>query len=285
MSNELTVIDEKETALQRVPISIEEILLKAIEEKTPIEVMERLLAMKEKIEADRAKKAYFEAYAAFQTECPVLKKTKTVMNKDRSTIRYRYAPFEDVVKQVVPILSSHGFTYRFVRDIDLKEKIMYVTCIGTHELGHSEQSTFPVPIMGSDFMNVIQEYGTADTYGKRYAFNDLWGLAADEDTDVADIARGSEEHGKAQRRTSSRPAKKDSPTAQKTATNGDSEVSNDSWFAFLRCMGDEKKRIGEDAYYRVLFGEFAYEHANLVPRDHDKMTEVYRAMKEVEDEV
>jgi hypothetical protein len=51
--------------------------------------MEKLFALREKVKAEQAREAYVESLAVFQSNCPVITKTKKVLNKDGQSVRYR----------------------------------------------------------------------------------------------------------------------------------------------------------------------------------------------------
>jgi ERF superfamily len=54
-----------------------------------------------------------------------------------------------------------------------------------HINGHSETARFEVPIDKEAYMNSQQQYGSASTFSKRYAFCNAFGiLTGDEDTDA-----------------------------------------------------------------------------------------------------
>ena len=62
---------------------------------------------------------------------------------------------------------------------------MITYCKVKHKDGHMEVSTFEIAIDTSAKMNVSQKDGAANTYGKRYAFCNAFGiLSGDEDTDA-----------------------------------------------------------------------------------------------------
>ncbi len=75
-------------------------IMQAIQQGTPVEVMERLFALREKVKAEAAKEAFVGAMSAFQAECPVITKDRAVMNKDGRSVRYKYAPLDSIVDQV-----------------------------------------------------------------------------------------------------------------------------------------------------------------------------------------
>jgi ERF superfamily len=155
---------------------------RAIDKGVPVETMERLLAMYEKIKAAQAKAAFDRALAAFQAECPTIQKTKKVMNKDGRSVRYQYAPLEVIIQQVKTLLQKHGFSYTV--DADVQPGLVRATCTATHALGHSKPSSFSVPIDKDAYMNPAQQCASALTFAKRYAFCDAFGImTGDEDDD------------------------------------------------------------------------------------------------------
>lgn len=167
------------------------LIAKAIKEKIPVETMERLLALQERWEKNVAKKEFDRAMAKFQSECPVIEKTKPVYEKDGRTVRYKYAVLDSIVEQVKKPLSDNGLSYNFDEEKD--EKFTTIICIVTHYLGHSQRTTFKIPIGTEAYMSDVQKYGARMTFGKRYAFCNAFGImTGDEDTDGVDTAKKQE---------------------------------------------------------------------------------------------
>ncbi|HSW61745.1 MAG TPA: ERF family protein [Dissulfurispiraceae bacterium] len=175
-------MSDKEVAVRtNVSIDPQALIASAIDKGTPIEVMEKLLNMRDRIRAEQAEMAFREAMKNFQDECPVIKKKKKVLNKNSTTERYRYAPLEDILKQVRPLLSKHGFSYTFTTQQDGTS--VTVTCRAHHEAGHTEESSFSVPAE-FEHMTKQQESGSALTYAKRYSFCNAFGImTGDDDND------------------------------------------------------------------------------------------------------
>lgn len=156
-------------------------ILAAIKSKVPVETMERILAMRTQLRAEAAKEAFDHAMAKFQQECPTIKKTKEVKDK-QGRKRYSYAPIDSIVDQVKDTLGRNGLSYRI--DIENDDKIMTVLCTVKHTLGHFEVTRFPVPIGSEEYMTDAQKYGARSTFAKRYAFMNALGImTGDEDTD------------------------------------------------------------------------------------------------------
>src|SRR5258708_15654040 len=183
--NTEVAIQEKPRAVQETA-SVEQFILKAIEMNAPVETMERMFSLREKIKAEQAREAFTAAMSAFQSECPVIVKDKSVMNKDGKSVRYSYAPLDSIVSQIRDILGKHGLSYS-VETLN-EEKFITAICKITHVLGHSETSSFKVPIDTEGYMSAPQKYASALTFAKRYAFcNALGILTGDEDTDTVEL--------------------------------------------------------------------------------------------------
>lgn len=164
-------------------INIGALLSLAVEKGVPVDTMERMLAMRAQMKAEAARESFFRALATFQSVCPVVAKTKDVMNKSGGSVRYSYAPLDSIIVQVRELLQSHGFAFRF--ESSTKDTTVTATCIVTHCDGHSESSCFDARIDPESFMNVQQRYGSALTFAKRYAFLNAFGiLTGDEDDDA-----------------------------------------------------------------------------------------------------
>lgn len=189
-----------ETRLAVVPpMSVENLIAKAIEANISVESLEKLLGMRERLKAEQAKEAFFEALSAFQAACPVIEKKKTVRGEKYS---YNYAPLEDIVRTVSPLLREFGLSYRFDTAFEAQPPALVVVCTAYHTQGHSENSTFRTPVDSGARMNVMQQSAAAQTYAKRYAFcNALGILTGDEDTDgrLVPAAGGPQEPSVAQK--------------------------------------------------------------------------------------
>jgi len=140
--------------------------------------------MQERILSRDARMAFVEAMAAFQAECPTIKKSKVarvVSKRTGSSYSYAYAPIEEIVRTVRPILAKHGLSYSFDGAVDGKSYTAIAKLQHVH--GHSETATFTVPIEESGQKSGPQEVGSARSYARRYALCDVLGLATAEDDD------------------------------------------------------------------------------------------------------
>ncbi len=168
---------------QQSDLSIEAVIQNAIASKTPVDVMERLLAMRTQLKKEHAKEAYDRSMAGFQAACPTIAKTKEV-RANNGTIAYKYAPIESLVAQVKDLLEAEGFSYSFT--MELREGGVKVVCKVTHSAGHSEESPMDVPFgTKTAVMSQSQVAAAATTFAKRYAFCNAFGImTGDDDTDA-----------------------------------------------------------------------------------------------------
>jgi ERF superfamily len=180
---------EKKQEMALVPAKggAEALIAKAIDKNVPVETMERLLAMRRELKAEWAKEEFDRAMSAFQADCPIIEKTKGVKTKS-GIVAYKYAPIESIVDQVKEYLQKHGFSY--ATNMELLENgtmKVKVSIRVTHAGGHSETTEMTVPLGNkTDIMSQTQVVAAAQTFAKRYAFCNAFGiLTGDEDTDAS----------------------------------------------------------------------------------------------------
>jgi hypothetical protein len=167
------------------------LIAKAIDANVSIDTMERLIALRERLNAEQARAAFFTSLSAFQRDCPVIPKTKTAtIASQRGSSKYSYAPLDVIVKHTGPILAAHGLSVTFNTGI-VDGTLLVSTCTVHHVAGHAESSDFRVPIDAEARMNDAQKVASASTYAKRYAYcNALGILTGDEDDDAGALGGG-----------------------------------------------------------------------------------------------
>lgn len=178
-ARELPAIQERENT------SVEAFITQAITQGVPVETMEKLLAMRRELKSEQATQAFIAAMASFQAKCPIITKDKIVYEKNSDKIRYKFAPLDSIINQVREFIGKNGLSYTI--DVKNEDGRLTAMCKITHILGHSEISSFEVPIDRDSYMSAPQKYAAASTFAKRYALcNALGILTGDEDTDAAD---------------------------------------------------------------------------------------------------
>jgi len=173
-------------------INLQKLMEQAIERQVSIDYMKELVALFEQIQAKVAEKDFNDCLAAAQAEFPIIEKkaeardhTKCDLCKNTGLVRgqpcpggkllYVYAPHEDIVEKIGPILARHGFSATtkakgFVH-AELKVPFMAGTCILRHRGGHVVETTIEIPIgEGTHLMSPMQKYMAARSFAIRYAY-------------------------------------------------------------------------------------------------------------------
>lgn len=165
-------------------IHVERLLDKAVDAKSAVEVIQALNVMRREVMAEQAKAAYDAAFAAFQAECPPIVKQKGVTDNSGNTA-YKYAPLEDVIAQIKPILQRHGFSYTLDTDVTSADGWVIAKCRINHAAGHSTESVAKFPLGGGTrMMSTTQIYASALTFASRRVLCNAFGLVmAGEDSD------------------------------------------------------------------------------------------------------
>lgn len=180
------IVEHKEKGVAVVNPTVEMLISQAMDKGLAVETLEKLLAMKERIDKERAREAFVEAMSSFQSVCPIIEKTKIVMNKDGRSVRYKFASLDTIAQQIQKPLGDNGLAYKWT--VENKPGLITATCIVYHKLGHSEQSSFEVPIDSEGYMTAPQKVASALTFAKRYSLTNALGVSTgEEDTDATDV--------------------------------------------------------------------------------------------------
>lgn len=159
---------------------------RAIQNGSSVEILERLFSLQERYEKNQARKAFDNAMAAAKAEIPVILKNKQVgfdsKKAGASRTDYMHEDLAQIARQINPILSKHGLSYRFRTSSNVNEPV-FVTCIVSHEAGHSEENTLSAGRDESGNKSPIQGVGSTVSFLQRYTLKASLGLAAAADDD------------------------------------------------------------------------------------------------------
>ena len=148
-----------------------------------LDKLERMLAMKERMEAQSASIAFARALSDARAEIPPITKDATVdYGKGEKRTTYRHETLAGIARVIDPILSKHGLSYRY-RTIQGNGGVC-VTCVIQHSGGHSEETSLSGAPDGSGSKNGFQAVGSAVTYLQRYTLKAALGLSAEVDDDA-----------------------------------------------------------------------------------------------------
>lgn len=148
-----------------------------------MEDLKQMLTLQKEYEKNEAKKAFHLALAGFKSEDILIVKDKTVSfeTSGGGVTSYCHASLGNIVKIAVPFMSNHGLSHRW--EVEQKEARVFVTCILTHRLGHSEKVTMEASPDSSGKKNAIQQVSSTVTYLERYTFLAITGLAVEDMND------------------------------------------------------------------------------------------------------
>ena len=170
---QLTKVEHQPNPYDNQAITPMELLQIAVNKDADIGKLEALMNLQLKWEANEARKAFVKAMTEFKSNPPEILKNKRVAYNQ---VAYDHATLDHVCKQITNGLSEHGISHRW--RIEQNDALIRVTCILTHEAGHSEETTLSAGADMSGSKNAIQGIGSAVTYLERYTLLAATGLAA-----------------------------------------------------------------------------------------------------------
>ncbi|WP_226780306.1 ERF family protein [Oceaniglobus trochenteri] len=157
-----------------------------------LDKLERMLAMKERMDAHSAMVAFSQALAEARSEIPpIIKDAEVDFTTQKGRTHYKHETLSGIAKVIDPILSKHGLSYRYRTS---QQGGVMVTCIISHRLGHSEETTLAGAPDQSGNKNNFQAVGSAVTYLQRYTLKAALGLSAEVDDDAQGAAPQVQDH-------------------------------------------------------------------------------------------
>lgn len=168
------LVEMEPTNLPAPAITPMQMLQIAVEKGADLDQMQKLMDLNDRWEANQARKAFVSALTAFKADPPRITKNKHV--KFGGT-EYDHATLDQVCDVVGAALAVQGLSHTW--EIDQHENAaVEVTCILTHEQGHSERVKMRGMPDDSGSKNSIQQIGSTTTYLQRYTLLAATGLAA-----------------------------------------------------------------------------------------------------------
>ena len=170
--------------VQHTPMSI---LSAAVASGMAPEALGKLVDLAERMDAANARKAFADAMARFGSICPpVQRKTENrqfKVTRDGREVSRMYASLDDIAATIRKPLAECGLSYRWSNAVVDGGKLT-ITCVVSHELGHSESSSITLPTESRAGCSEAQKIGSVNTYAQRYSLVNALGLTScDEDTD------------------------------------------------------------------------------------------------------
>ena len=151
----------------------------AIESKADPDQLLKFMELQERWEANEARKAFVRDMNEFKKTPPVIfKDTKVEYGKTK----YNHASLDNLNPVIISALAENNFSHRWDYD-QLEGGSVKVTCVITHEMGHSERTALQSGPDNSGGKNNIQAIGSTVKYLERYTLLGATGLAAKEKDD------------------------------------------------------------------------------------------------------
>lgn len=166
------------------PVNMLEIISKAASDpNVDIDKMDRLLQMKERFDAEEARKQYAAAMVTAQAKMPSI-----VANKLNEQTRSKFAKLEKIIEAIRPVYTDAGFSLSFGEEVCPREGWFRTICHVNHAGGHSEVFYYDLPLdiegaKGNRNKTDIHGKASMTTYAQRYLTKMIFNLAVGEDVD------------------------------------------------------------------------------------------------------
>lgn len=186
---------KQELAARDTPVPADIAFIEMVERaaanpQVDVEKLERLLAMKQRIEDRAAERAFNAAMSNAQAEMkPVL---RDAINPDNKS---RYARLETLIDAINPIITKNGFFMSFGTEDSPVEKHYRVTCLLGHTEGHSREYHADIPadltgLKGNPNKTQTHAFGSTMSYGRRYLTLLIFNVALVSEDDDGNRAGG-----------------------------------------------------------------------------------------------
>lgn len=176
----------KKQAIESAPSALallnpDSLIAIAVERGDGIEVLTKLMDLKDRVRAQTALEAFNAAFAAFKAENVQVLRNKLI--SDGPLKGKKHAELADVCDAATEALAKHGLSVSFRPVLDERDWIK-IACKVRHSAGHSEETEFGGPIDMGPGRKAIQARKSSVTYLERITMLLALGLAehdADDD--------------------------------------------------------------------------------------------------------
>ena len=150
--------------------------------------LEKFLDLQIKMEDRQAEIAFNQAMAQFQSECPIIKKTKKVNFTASSgkVTNYNYSPLDEIVHITRPIMSKLGLSFSFDIEPSSSDGTALLVTYIAHNQGYTKKfNWFYQEIHDDTRMNLSQRRKSSLSFAKRAALENALGIVTAEEDDDA----------------------------------------------------------------------------------------------------
>ncbi len=152
-----------------------------------VSALEALVGLYDRMKAKNAEREFAAALTDLQGETSSVQATKAVDEKPDGTVRYRFAPYTEIMRTVKPMLSRYGFSVTF--DTEHNGDRLTSICTLMHRSGHSRQNRFSVRYSGPPGTSPAQGDMSTKSYAKRGALCDCLNIVVEHDDDARMIGQ------------------------------------------------------------------------------------------------
>jgi len=157
----------------------------------PVEKLDHMLQMQERMRAEEARKSYNAAMNAAQGEMGRI--STDALNPQTKS---RYASYGQLDKALRPIYTGHGFAVSFNTGEPPEQHVRVLASV-SHRDGHTESFKADIPVTtvgfkGTAMMTPTHATGSAMSYGQRYLLKLIFNVAigeSDDDGNGAGVAQ------------------------------------------------------------------------------------------------
>lgn len=176
---------------------VDGLLAMAIDKNFDADKLEKLINLKNSEQARMAKEDYERHFQLMQAEYPVIRKSQEVKNNDGKKL-YAFCPLENIIALFGPLMSKHGFSWRWEKEAISDKCIRIISIIAG--FGHDKRAYSDMPVIPPQnrATNEMQQVGITESYGRRYSIIANLGIViAGEDTDAQPVKGVAEPQAKA----------------------------------------------------------------------------------------
>ena len=182
VTHEVQVTQEPDVTIVAVDPMIGMIERVALDPNTDIEKLERMLAMKERMDAAATERSFNEALAAAQSEMP-----NVIARHNNDQTKSKFADLADIYEVCKPVAARHGFSFNAVPVAGGRDGFMNMKWT-LRRGAHVETDVSEVPIdaaglKGTKNKTGTHAYGSTTSYGRRYLFTAVFDIAVGQDND------------------------------------------------------------------------------------------------------
>lgn len=179
MGDQLDLVVPKKKAVAKKedkPVSFESLIKLAMGKENGIEIIKELSKLQNQQEDRLCKKEFDFHFAEMQKELEPIERTK-------KGYQFMYADLPMMERKYRPIISKHGFSYKWTTEQTENDMIIRIHISGH---GHTDSNSFfsVPPLEKTASQNSIQAEGARVEYGRRQSFKLGFGVSEiGEDTD------------------------------------------------------------------------------------------------------